>query len=55
VLNDPRMRSQRLIGNCNPRYRWHQYWKTEEELKQMKKPMYAISSTVHCLTLPRSD
>jgi hypothetical protein len=40
LLNDPRMRSQRLIGNSNPRYRWHQYWKTEEELKQMKKPMY---------------
>jgi hypothetical protein len=40
LLYDPRMRSQRLIGNSNPRYRWHQYWKTEEELKQMKKPMY---------------
>jgi hypothetical protein len=51
VLNDPRMRSQRLIGNSNPRYRWHQYWKTEEELKQMKKPMYATSSSICCVTL----
>lgn len=40
ILSDPRMRSMRLIGNSNPRYRWHQYWKTEEELKKMKKPMY---------------
>jgi hypothetical protein len=46
VLNDPRMRSQRLIGNSNPRYRWHQYWKTEEELKQMKKPMYVEYTAV---------
>lgn len=51
LLNDPRMRSQRLIGNSNPRYRWHQYWKTEEELKQMKKPMYVIFSLTHCLEL----
>jgi hypothetical protein len=51
VLNDPRMRSQRLIGNSNPRYRWHQYWKTEEELKQMKKPMYATSSSIYYVTL----
>src|SRR5277367_885047 len=55
VLNDPRMRSQRLIGNSNPRYRWHQYWKTEEELKQMKKPMYATSNSICCLTLPFSS
>jgi Cation efflux family len=48
VLYDPRMRSQRLIGNCNPRYRWHQYWKTEEELKQMKKPMYVASIASPC-------
>jgi hypothetical protein len=39
VLFGPQMRSQRLIGNSNPRYRWEKYWKTEEELKQMKKPM----------------
>lgn len=39
VLLGPQMRSQRLIGNSNPRYRWERYWKTEEELKTMKKPM----------------
>lgn len=39
VLYGPQMRSQRLIGNSNPRYRWEKYWKTEEELKTMKKPM----------------
>lgn len=41
LLMGPQMRSQRLIGNSNPRYRWERYWKTEEELKPMKKPMYA--------------
>ena len=45
LLNGPQIRSMRLIGNSNPRYHWHQYWKTEEELKKMKKPMYAISIT----------
>jgi len=39
VLFGPQMRSQRLIGSSNPRYRWEKYWKTEEELKGMKKPM----------------
>lgn len=39
VLMTPEMRSQRLIGNPNPRYRWEQYYKTEEELKKMKKPI----------------
>lgn len=39
VLNTPQMRSQRLIGNSNPRYQWEKYWKTEETLKSMKKPM----------------
>lgn len=42
ILNGPQMRSQRLIGNSNPRYRWEQYWKTEEELKTMKKPMFVL-------------
>jgi len=41
VLNTPQMRSMRLIGNSNPRYRWEQYWKTEEELKGMKKKIRA--------------
>jgi cation diffusion facilitator family transporter len=36
ALHTPEMRSQRLIGNSNPRYRWDHYFKTEEELKQYK-------------------
>ncbi|KAJ9628537.1 hypothetical protein H2203_002438 [Taxawa tesnikishii (nom. ined.)] len=39
VLMTPQMRSQRLIGNSNPRYRWEQYYKTEEQLKKMRKPI----------------
>ncbi|KAF1346517.1 cation diffusion facilitator 10 [Delphinella strobiligena] len=39
VLLTPQMRSMRLIGNSNPRYRWEQYWKDEEELKKMSKPL----------------
>jgi hypothetical protein len=41
VLMTPQMRSQRLIGNSNPRYRWEQYYTTEEDLKKMKKPLRA--------------
>ncbi|KAF2719882.1 hypothetical protein K431DRAFT_286361 [Polychaeton citri CBS 116435] len=36
VLMTPQMRSQRLIGNSNPRYRWEKYWKSEHELKKIK-------------------
>ncbi|KIN04776.1 hypothetical protein OIDMADRAFT_39263 [Oidiodendron maius Zn] len=39
MLNGPQMRSQRLIGNSNPRYRWERYWKTKDELRAMKKPI----------------
>ena len=39
LLNTPQMRSQRLIGHSNPRYEWGKYYKTDEELKQMKKPI----------------
>ncbi|EOD47263.1 putative cation diffusion facilitator 10 protein [Neofusicoccum parvum UCRNP2] len=39
VLLTPQMRSQRLIGNSNPRYRWEQYWKSDEELKKYSKPV----------------
>jgi cation diffusion facilitator family transporter len=39
VLMTPQMRSMRLIGNSNPRYRWEQYYKSDEELKTMKKPV----------------
>jgi hypothetical protein len=37
VLFGPQMRSQRLIGNSNPRYKWERYWKTEDDLKKIKK------------------
>lgn len=50
VLNGPQMRSQRLIGNSNPRYKWERYWKTEEELKGMKKPMYVTPSVTQAQT-----
>lgn len=39
ILNTPQMRSMRLIGNSNPRYKWEKYYKTDEELKGMKKPI----------------
>ncbi|XP_014559971.1 hypothetical protein COCVIDRAFT_90464 [Bipolaris victoriae FI3] len=39
ILNTPQMRSQRLIGNSNPRYKWEKYYKHEEDLKGMKKPI----------------
>lgn len=39
VLHSAQMRSMRLIGNSNPKYSWARYWKTEEELQTMKKPL----------------
>ncbi|KKY19528.1 putative cation diffusion facilitator 10 [Phaeomoniella chlamydospora] len=33
------MRSMRLIGNSNPRYRWEQYYTSKEELKAYSKPV----------------
>lgn len=39
ALMTPQMRSMRLIGNTNPRYHWHRYYKTDEELKKMNKPL----------------
>ena len=39
VLMTPQMRSMRLIGSNNPRYKWEQYYKSDEELKTMKKPI----------------
>ncbi|KAL8795784.1 MAG: hypothetical protein Q9195_001836 [Heterodermia aff. obscurata] len=39
TLMTPQMRSMRLIGNNNPGYQWEKYYKTEEELKLMKKPV----------------
>lgn len=39
ILKGPQVRSMNLIGKSNPRYRWERYWKSEDELKAMKKPM----------------
>ncbi|CAF9937969.1 hypothetical protein IMSHALPRED_000611 [Imshaugia aleurites] len=39
ILMTPQLRSMRLIGNNNPRYQWEQYYKSDEELKKMKKPI----------------
>jgi hypothetical protein len=39
LILGPQMRSMRLIGNSNPRYQWERYWRTEEELKAMSKPL----------------
>jgi hypothetical protein len=47
VLNGPQMRSQRLIGNSNPRYKWERYWKTEEELKKIKKRSMQVLPKCH--------
>ncbi|KAI0483058.1 hypothetical protein GGR56DRAFT_222573 [Xylariaceae sp. FL0804] len=35
LLNSTPMRSMRLIGNSNPRYRWERYWRTQEELRAL--------------------
>jgi len=39
VLRGPQVRSMNLIGKSNPRYRWERYWKQEDELEAMKKPL----------------
>ncbi|TFB03992.1 Metal tolerance protein 3 [Trichoderma ghanense] len=39
ILLGPQARSLKLIGRSNPRYRWERYWKTEEQLSAMKKPI----------------
>ncbi|KAF5001671.1 hypothetical protein FDECE_10887 [Fusarium decemcellulare] len=39
LLNGPQNRSAKLIGRSNPRYRWEQYWKPEEDLSAMPKPL----------------
>jgi cation diffusion facilitator family transporter len=39
ALMTPQMRSMRLIGNSNPRYRWEKYFTSDEDLKKMKKPI----------------
>ncbi|KAK3191623.1 hypothetical protein K4F52_002438 [Lecanicillium sp. MT-2017a] len=39
ILGGPQNRSMNLIGKSNPRYRWERYWKSEDELLNMKKPI----------------
>lgn len=39
IIFSPQMRSMRLIGNSNPRYQWDRYWKTQDQLKSMTKPL----------------
>lgn len=36
LLNGAHMRSMRLIGYPSTRYQWEKYWKTEEQLKEIK-------------------
>jgi len=49
ILNSDNMRSMRLIGNTNPRYRWEQYWKTQEELAAMPKHIRKYHERVNYL------
>ena len=35
----PQSRSMRLIGENNPRYQWEKYYKSDEELSGMRKPI----------------
>ncbi|KAM0322855.1 hypothetical protein ACHAQA_009196 [Verticillium albo-atrum] len=39
IIFSPQMRSMRLIGNSNPRYQWDRYWRTQDQLKAMTKPL----------------
>lgn len=39
ILHGPQVRSMNLFGKSNPRYRWERYWKSEEELADMKPAM----------------
>ncbi|KAI1498849.1 hypothetical protein F5X99DRAFT_411676 [Biscogniauxia marginata] len=39
ILQSTPMRSMRLIGNSNLRYKWARYWKTEEQLSTYSKPL----------------
>ncbi|KAI5921728.1 hypothetical protein F4810DRAFT_331128 [Camillea tinctor] len=39
LLRSTQMRSMRLIGNSNLRYKWARYWKTEEQLSEYSKPL----------------
>ncbi|KAG5925840.1 hypothetical protein E4U42_003903 [Claviceps africana] len=39
ILQGPLVRSMNLIGKSNPRYRWEMYWRSEDELRTMKRPI----------------
>ncbi|KAJ4295777.1 hypothetical protein N0V88_004479 [Collariella sp. IMI 366227] len=49
ILNSSHMRTMRLIGNSNPRYRWEQYWKTDEELVSLPKHLRKYHERVNYL------
>lgn len=49
VLMTPQMRSMRLIGNSNPRYRWQQYYQTPEQLEKYSKPLKKYYERVNFL------
>ncbi|KAK0730578.1 hypothetical protein B0H67DRAFT_652660 [Lasiosphaeris hirsuta] len=49
ILNAPHMRSMRLIGNSNPRYRWGRYWRTDEQLAGMSKHLRAYYERTNLL------
>ncbi|KAK4105968.1 hypothetical protein N658DRAFT_511930 [Parathielavia hyrcaniae] len=49
ILNSSAVRSMRLIGNNNPRYRWERYWKTDAELAAMSKHLRTYYERVNYL------
>ncbi|KAK4155366.1 hypothetical protein C8A00DRAFT_13603 [Chaetomidium leptoderma] len=49
ILNSSHMRSMRLIGNSNLRYRWERYWKTDDELAAMPKNIRKYHERVNYL------
>ncbi|KAJ3579002.1 hypothetical protein NPX13_g1563 [Xylaria arbuscula] len=49
ILNSDPIRSMRLIGNSNPRYKWERYWKSEEQLKTYSKPVRVYYERINYL------
>ncbi|KAJ5192037.1 cation diffusion facilitator 10 [Penicillium cinerascens] len=39
ILKGPQARSRNLLGKSNPRYCWERYWKHDDQLLAMKKPI----------------
>lgn len=54
ILNSSHMRSMRLIGNSNPRYRWERYWTPKTELASMPKDMF-VRPLVPARSVPDSN